>query len=78
MKTLLKNIVGSHILRIDEFQTLLFEASALMNSLPLVPVDSQPADGIEPFTPGHFLHGSGPTSLPHDTSAAPTTTYGKR
>ena len=75
MKTLLKKVVGSHILRTDEFQTLLFEASAVMNSHPLVPVDSQPADGIEPLTPRHFLHGSGP---PHDTSAAPTTTYGKR
>ena len=78
MKTLLKKVVGSHILRTDEFQTLLFKASAVMNSCPLVPVDSQPAYGIEPLTPGHFLHDSGPTSLPHDTTATLTTTYGKR
>ena len=78
MKILLKKVVGSHILRTDEFQTLLFEASAVMNRCPLVPVDSQPADGIKSLTPGHFLHGSGPTSLSHDTSATPTTTYGKR
>ena len=78
MKTLLKKVVGSHILRIDEFQTLTFEASAVINSLPLAPIDSQPADGIEPLTSGHFFHGSELTSLPHDTSATPTTTYGKR
>ena len=62
MKTLLKKVVGSHILRIDEYQTLLFEASAVMNSHPLVPMESQPADGIKPITPWHFLHGHITTS----------------
>ena len=58
-------------LSIDEFQTLLFEASAVMNSRPQVPMDSQPADGIEPITPGQFLHDSGPTSLHYLTTHLP-------
>jgi len=77
MKTLLKKVVGEHVLRTDEFNTVLLEAAAVMNSRPLTPVDSQATDLTEPLTPGHFLHRNAPTSLPSDTDASPTSTYGK-
>ena len=37
MKALLRKVVGAHVLRTDEMQTLLLEASAIHNSRPLAP-----------------------------------------
>ena len=55
MKALLKKVVGEHVLRWDEFLTILATAAAKLNSRLLAPVESTSDDGIEPFTPGHFL-----------------------
>ena len=62
----------------DEFRTLLLEASDVMNSRPLIAVNSHSPDMVEPLTPGHFLHGTGPSSLPLQTDVPTTCTYGKR
>ena len=40
MKTLLKKVMGEHVLRMDEFRTFLLEASAVMNSRPVTDEDS--------------------------------------
>ena len=56
MKALLRKVVGAHVLRTDKMQNLLLEASAILNSRLLAPLDSQSSDGVEPLTSGHFLH----------------------
>ena len=76
MKTLLKKVMGEHVLRM-EFRTLLLEASAVMNSRPLTAVDSHSPNMVEPMTPGHFLHGTCPSPLPLQTDVPTTCTYGK-
>ena len=64
MKTLLKKVVGEHVLRWDEFLTMLATAEATLNSRPLAPVEFTSDDGIEPLTPGHFLVGGPLYALP--------------
>ena len=64
MKTLLKKVVGEHVLRLDEFLTILAIAEATLNSRLLAPVESTSDDGIEPLTPGHFLVGGPLYALP--------------
>ena len=57
MNTLLKKIVGSHHLSLEELSTMLIKAEATFNRRPLMPVDSTPSDGTPILTPGHFLIG---------------------
>ena len=64
MKVLLRKIVGECKLKFDELTTLLTEAEAIMNSRPLVPIDSLPDDGVSLLTPGHFLTGAPLVALP--------------
>ena len=64
MKVLLRKTVGECKLKFDELTTLLTEAEAIMNSCPLVPIDSLPDDGVSLLTPGHFLTGAPLVALP--------------
>ena len=48
----------------DELFTLLVEIKSVLNSRPLVPLDSGPEDGTEVLTPGHFLIGKALKSIP--------------
>ena len=57
MKTLLHKIAGTHHLTYEDLSTVLIEAEATLNSLPLLSTDSIPEDGVSPLTPGHFLIG---------------------
>ena len=58
MKLLLYKVVGSHCLSMDKLFTLLVEVKSVLNSHPLVPLDSSsPEDGVEVLIPGHFLIG---------------------
>ncbi|XP_011858105.1 PREDICTED: uncharacterized protein LOC105555687 [Vollenhovia emeryi] len=50
-------------LRYEELQTLLVQVEAILNSKPLTPMSSDPAD-ITPLTAGHFLIGGPLTSYP--------------
>jgi len=55
MKALLYKSLGSQPLTIEELFAVLADIEAIMNSCPVVPMDSTPADGLEALTPGHFL-----------------------
>ncbi|XP_062537792.1 uncharacterized protein LOC134206116 [Armigeres subalbatus] len=62
-KTLLKRTIGSRSLVYDEFQTLLTQIEAVLNSRPLTPVSNDPSD-YEALTPGHFLVQRPLTAIP--------------
>ena len=57
MKLLLAKVVGSYNLFIDELYSITVEIEAILNSRPLIPLDSAQDYGIEVFTPGHLLMG---------------------
>ena len=64
MKTLLTKSVGTHLLSVEELYSILAEVEAVLNSRPLIPLESAPADGIQVLTPGHFLVGRPLRALP--------------
>ncbi|XP_063363671.1 uncharacterized protein LOC134652418 [Cydia amplana] len=63
LKHHLKRIITSH-LTFEEFNTVLCEIEACLNSRPLCPIDNDDTDSIEPLTPGHFLIGEAPINVP--------------
>ena len=74
-KLTLKRVIGCQVLRVDEYQTLLYESAAMLNSRPLTALDSQPDDGVYLLAPGHFLHQTSASVLTSDESpqrASPT------
>ena len=64
MNLLLEKTLGECKLRFDEMTTVLTEVEAMLNSLPLVPLDSLATDGIALLTPEHFLIGAPLAALP--------------
>lgn len=63
MKYHLKRILNSY-LTYEEFSTVLCEIEACLNSRPLCPL-SQSDENLDPLTPGHFLIGEPPITVPH-------------
>ncbi|XP_076660309.1 uncharacterized protein LOC143363630 [Halictus rubicundus] len=59
----LKRVVGNELFTYEEFATFVTEIEAVLNSLPLTPISSDPNDP-EALTPGHFLIGTALTSIP--------------
>lgn len=74
LKTLMKKTVGEKALTYEELTTLVVEAEAVINSRPLIPLDSPSDDGVAPLTPGHFLVGGPLMALPSlpDVTSKPT------
>ena len=78
MKQILKKVVGEQVLRNNELVTLLHEASAVLNSRPLAPIDAHSPDGVALLTPGHFLTGGPLVALPTEPDLPNQATYVKR
>jgi hypothetical protein len=53
----LKRVIGDTVLTLPEFMTLSVQVEAMLNSRPLTPLSSDPAD-LSALTPGHFLTGA--------------------
>ncbi len=64
MKTALKKIVTPHPMTFEHLFTVLTEVEAILNSRPLIPLDSTSSDGPSVLTAGHFLIGRPLKSLP--------------
>ena len=68
MKILMRKIIRPHILKVEELTSVLIEIEAIMNSRPIVPLDSTDPDSLV-LTPGHFLIGR-PLLAPPTTEAS--------
>ena len=64
MKYHLKRVVGQQKFTFEQFNTLLCQVEACMNSRPLLPLNTHSDDGIEVLTPGHFIIGRSLQTLP--------------
>ncbi|XP_063975158.1 uncharacterized protein LOC135161485 [Diachasmimorpha longicaudata] len=59
----LTRAIGNDLLTFEELTTLLTQIEAVLNSRPLEPLTDDPED-LSASTPGHFLIGQAPTTLP--------------
>lgn len=59
----LKKVLGNTSLNYEDFQTLLTQIEATLNSRPLSPISTDPED-LNPLTPGHFIIGRPLCALP--------------
>ncbi|KAJ2941115.1 hypothetical protein O0L34_g10350 [Tuta absoluta] len=64
MKHHLKRILNRN-LTYEEFSTLLCQVEACLNSRPLWPIDESDTENTIPLTPGHFIMGDAPVTVPH-------------
>lgn len=63
MKSHLKKTTSCAVLTYPEFQTVIAQIEACLNSRPLCPMSSDPTD-LTALTPGHFLVGTPLTTIP--------------
>ena len=68
MKLLLRKLVQPHQLRTEELSSILIEIEGILNSRPLVQIDSTDPDNLA-LTPGHFLVGRTIKAPPTDVSS---------
>ncbi len=68
MKLLLRKLVQPHQLRTEELSSILIEIEGILNSRPLVQIDSTDPDNLA-LTPGHFLVGRPIKAPPTDVSS---------
>jgi hypothetical protein len=64
MKFHLKRVIGNRHLTTEEFNTLLCQIEAILNSRPLTQMSDDPNE-TSALTPGHFLVGRALVALPH-------------
>jgi len=70
----LKRIVGDTLLTYEEFTTLLTQIEAILNSRPLTSCTEDPED-LNVLTPGHFIMGCAPTTIPEPSMETIKTSY---
>jgi hypothetical protein len=63
IKNSMRAVLGNSLVTIEEFQTVLCETEALLNSRPLTRVGTDPEEALC-LTPAHFLIGKNLTTLP--------------
>lgn len=63
MKRLLIRVMDNHHFFFEEFTTALCRVEAVLNSRPLTPLSSDPAD-LDYLSPGHFLIGQPLLAVP--------------
>ena len=56
-KKLLKDSLETSPLTFEELTTVLTQVEAVINSRPLLPLETLPEEGVQPLTPSHFLMG---------------------
>lgn len=64
VKTHLHRILDNTKLTYEDFNTVIIQIEACLNSRPLCPLSDNP-DDLEALTPGHFLIGQALVTLPH-------------
>ncbi|XP_053617733.1 uncharacterized protein LOC128679477 [Plodia interpunctella] len=70
----LKRVLGNSLLTYEEFSTVLTQIESILNSRPLCPIPNSDSDEIFYLTPGHFLLGRAPVSMPdYDYTDVPMT-----
>lgn len=62
-KTLLKRVLGSHVLTYEELYTVLVQIEGILNSRPITPMSTDTED-LSYLTPGHFLTGAPLNCIP--------------
>jgi len=65
MKYHLRRVLGNVKCTYEELSTILCQVEACLNSRPITPLSSDPAD-IQPLTPGHFLITTPLNQLPEE------------
>lgn len=61
----LSRVIGSHLLTMEEFHTIIVKIEAVLNSRPLCAISNDPND-YSVLTPGHFLTRAPLTCVPND------------
>ena len=69
MKRHLRQIIGTRVLALNEFQTTITQVEAVLNSRPLYPLSNDPNDPIA-LPPAHFLIGDNMLALPSGSPQA--------
>ncbi|XP_070168305.1 uncharacterized protein [Polyergus mexicanus] len=65
----LRRTIGETALTYEELTTLLVQIEAVLNSRPLCPLSDDPED-LAALTPGHFIIGAAPTTIPEPSLSA--------
>ena len=69
-KRLLKKMTNNLTFTYEEFNTILTQVAAVLNSRPIAPLETISEEGLEAMTPVHFMVGRALQSLPTDMTSS--------